>query len=130
MDKYLRWGKTSLLAQQNKIDYVIFEAPDGDRYGKVIGYRENDTLIVLTIPIEGGDERTYLVESKNYHMFHKNNYFNCDARVTPIVYDYDGTWQNDGDSTETRIWFELFKEESTGFWTVIFWVIVFWYFFM
>ena len=123
----MKWGKTSLLAQQKKIDYVIFEAPDGDRYGKVIGWRENDKLVVLTIPVEGGDERTFLVQSKNYPMFHQNHYFNCDAMVTPIKYSVDGFIEIDGDSTETRIWFELFKEENVGFWWVVFLMVIFYY---
>ena len=127
MDKYLKWGKTSLLAQQKKIDYVIFEAADGDRYGKVIGWRENDKLVVLTIPVEGGDERTFLVQSKNYPMFHKNHYFNCEATVTPIKYSSDGFIEIDGDSTETRIWFELFQEENVGFWWVVFLMVIFYY---
>ena len=124
----MKWGKTSLLAQQKKIDYVIFEAPDGDRYGKVIGWRENDKLVVLTIPVEGGDERTFLVQSKNYPMFHQNHYFNCEATVTPIKYSSDGFIEIDGDSTETRIWFELFQEENTGFWWVVFLMVLFYYF--
>ena len=123
----MKFGKTSLLAQQKKIDYVIFEAPDGDRYGKVIGWRENDKLVVLTIPVEGGDERTFLVQSKNYPMFHQNHYFNCDAMVTPIKYSVDGFIEIDGDSTETRIWFELFKEENVGFWWVVFLMVIFYY---
>ena len=127
MDKYLKWGKTSLLAQQNKIDYVIFESPSGDRYGKVIGWRENDKLVVLTVPVEGGDERIFLVQSKNYPLYHTKHYFNCEATITPIKYSTNGFITIDGDSTETRIWFELFEDKKPGFWWVVILMVIFYY---
>ena len=101
-------GKTGILARDKKIDYVLFDAPDGERYGKVIGWRRHDTLIVLTIPYYGGDERTFLVKSKNYDINAWGD-FSCVATVTPVLYDGEVTL--DGLSTEATVYFKLIKAD-------------------
>ena len=104
-------GKTGVLARDKKIDYILFDAPDGERYGKIIGWRTHDTLIAITLPYYGGDERTYQIESRNYSVHAWGN-FSCEATVTPVI--YDGEVSFDGESTQATVHFFLIKPDYSA----------------
>ena len=111
------WGKTSTLAMHKQIDYIIFTAPDGARIGKIIGWQENDRLIVLSIPLEGGDERLFFVDSKNYSKYHYGLAFNCDATIIPVK--FDGEYTEDGDIWEGKVEFYLLPQRFSNWWLAV-----------